>query len=68
VFLARIYGAATDVFRGPTWRRGIDRKVAILRDAYTMLNAEAQARRAEVMELAIIALIAVEIVLALLRG
>lgn len=68
VFLARIYGAATEIFRGPTWRRGIDRKVAIIRDAYTMLNAEAQARRGEVMELTIIVLIAVEIVFALLRG
>jgi hypothetical protein len=65
VFLARIYGVAMDIFRGPTWRRGIDRKVAIIRDAYTMLNAEAQARRAEVMELAIIALIAAEILIAM---
>lgn len=67
VFLARIYSTAVETFRGPTWRRGIDRKVAIIRDAYGMLNAEAQARRTEVMELTIIALIAVEIVLALLR-
>jgi len=65
VFLARVYGAATEIFRGPTWRRGIERKVAIIRDAYAMLNAEAQARRAEVMELIVISLIAIEIVLAL---
>ena len=67
VFLARIYGAAMDIFRAATWRRGIDRKVAIVRDAYTMLNAEAQARRGEVMELIVIALIALEIMLALIR-
>jgi len=67
VFLARIYSTAMDIFRGPTWRRGIDRKVAIIRDAYAMLNGEAQARRAEVMELTIIALIALEIVLALIK-
>jgi hypothetical protein len=66
VYLARIYAAALDIFRGPTWRRGIDRKVAIIRDAYAMLNAESQARRTEVLELIIIVLIAVEIVLALL--
>lgn len=66
VFLARIYGTAMEIFRGPTWRRGIDRKVSIIREAYAMLNAEAQARRAEVMELTIIALIALEIMLALL--
>ena len=52
--------------RGPTWRRGIDRKVAIIRDAYTMLNAESQARRTEIMELIIIVLIGVEIALALI--
>ncbi len=67
VFLARIYSTAVEIFRGPTWRRGIDRKVAIIRDAYAMLNAEAQARRSDVMELTIIVLIALEIVLALLR-
>lgn len=33
-----------------------------------MLNAEAQARRAEMLEVTIIALIAREIILALLRG
>jgi len=66
VYLARIYAAALDIFRGPTWRRGIDRKVAIIRDAYTMLNAESQARRTEVLELIIIVLIVVEIVLALI--
>ncbi len=65
VFLARIYGGALDIFRGPTWRQGVDRKVALIRDAYSMLNAEAQARRAEVTEFIIIALIAIEIVLAL---
>jgi len=56
-----------DTFRVGVWRRGIDRKVAIVRDAYTMLNAEAQARRGEVMELIVIALIALEILLALVR-
>lgn len=66
VFLARIYAAALDIFRGPTWRRGIDRKVAIIRDAYAMLNAESQARRSEVLELTIVLLIVLEIVLALL--
>ncbi len=66
VYLARIYAAALDIFRGPTWRRGIDRKVAIIRDAYTMLNAESQARRTEALELIIILLIAIEIVFALI--
>jgi hypothetical protein len=67
VFLARIYTAALEIFRGPTWRRGIDRKVGIVRDTYSMLNAESQALRAEVLELTIILLIVLEIVLALTR-
>jgi uncharacterized Rmd1/YagE family protein len=40
--------------------------VAIVRDAYTMLNAESQARRSEALELAIVLLIVHDIVLALL--
>jgi hypothetical protein len=67
VYLARIYAAALEIFRGRTWRTGIDRKVAIVREAYTMLNAESAGRRAEALELTITALIAVEIVIALLR-
>lgn len=66
VFLARIYAAALEVFRGATWRRGIDRKLAILRDSYGMLEAESQARRSEVLEVIIILLIAFEILLTLL--
>jgi hypothetical protein len=65
VFLARIYGAALEIFRERVWRAGIDRKVDILRKTYEMLNAEAQARRTEILELVVILLIALEIVLAL---
>src|SRR6185436_16577836 len=64
VFLARIYAAALEIFRGRAWRAGIDGKLAIVRDAYSMLNAESQARRSEVLELIIVALILIEIVLA----
>jgi hypothetical protein len=68
VYLARIYAAALEVFRERSWRSGIDRKLGILRDTYTMLNAEAQATRAELLELAIVILIVVELGLALFRG
>ena len=67
VFLARIYAAALEIFRGRAWRQGIDGKLAIVRDTYTMLNAESQARRAEVLELIIVILILLEIVLAFWR-
>jgi uncharacterized Rmd1/YagE family protein len=65
VYLARIYSTALELYRARTWRTGIDRKLTIIREAYAMLNGEAQARRAETLELAIIALIALEIVLSL---
>ena len=67
VFLARIYAAALEVFRGRTWRQGIDGKLAIIRDTYAMLNAESQARRAEALEAIIIVLILLEVVMAFWR-
>jgi hypothetical protein len=67
VYLARIYAAALEQFRAQAWRRGIDRKLAILRETYAMLNSEAQAARAELLEIVIVVLILVELVLALLR-
>jgi hypothetical protein len=68
VYLARIYAAALELFRGTAWRRGIERKLSIVRETYSMLNAEAQAARAELLEIAIIALIVIEIVVGLRRG
>ncbi len=67
VYLARIYGAALEVFRGKAWRAGVDRKVAILRETYAMLNAETQTTRGELLEVAIVVLILAEIGLALVR-
>lgn len=63
VYLARIYTAALDIFRGREWRAGIDRKLAIIRETYAMLNDESQAARAEALEVLIVALIAAELVL-----
>jgi uncharacterized Rmd1/YagE family protein len=68
VYLARVYSAALEIFRARAWRAGIDRKLGIVRDTYAMLNAEAQAARAEALEVAIVGLILVEIVLALVLG
>ena len=66
VYLARIYSAALEIFRGRAWRAGIDRKLAIIRETYGMLNAEAQAGRSETLEVAIVLLIVLEVVLGLL--
>lgn len=68
VYLARIYVAALQLFREQAWRRGIERKLRILRETYEMLNSEAQVARAEALEIAIVVLIVLEVVLSLLRG
>jgi hypothetical protein len=68
VYLARIYTTALQLFREQTWRRGIDRKLGILRDTYMMLNGEAQTARAELLEIAIIVLIVMELILGVLQG
>ncbi len=67
VYLARVYGAALELFRGRAWRAGIDRKLGIIRDTYAMLNDEATAARSEALEMAIVLLIVLELVLPLLR-
>jgi hypothetical protein len=65
VYLARVYAAALEIFRGRVWRAGIDRKLSIIRDTYGMLNDEAQAARSEVLEISIVVLILAEMLLAL---
>lgn len=67
VYLARIYSAALDQFRVPSFNQAVDRKLAIVRDTYIALYDEASSRRAVLLEVTIIMLIALEIVLALLR-
>jgi hypothetical protein len=67
VYLARIYTAALELFRVPAASTAVDRKLAIISDTYSALYEEASAGRTALMEIAIVALIAIEIVLALLR-
>ena len=67
VYLARIYASALEIFRGRAWRSGIDRKLGIIRETYSMLNSEAQVSRSEVLEMMIVLLIVFEIVLAFIR-
>ncbi len=67
VYLARIYGAALDLFRVATWGASVQRKLAIIRDTYTALYDEAATARAELLELAIVLLIVIELVVALIR-
>lgn len=66
VYLARVYAAAMELFRVPNVSAAVDRKLAIIRDTYTALHSEAAGARTELLEIAILGLIAVEIVLSLL--
>jgi hypothetical protein len=67
VYLARIYGAALELFRVPMVEHAVSRKLSIMRDTYTALNDEASSRRGELMELLILLLIAAEVILAFTR-
>jgi hypothetical protein len=66
VYLARVYGMAVELFRVRTWSAAVDRKLSIVRDTYTALYDEAATARAELLEMAIVLLIVLEIVLAFL--
>lgn len=68
VYLARVHAGALDIFRGEAWRRGIERKLSIIRDTYLMLNGESQAARMEVLEIVIVVLIVAELLIAVIRS
>ncbi len=65
VYLARVYAAAIELFRVPNVSEAVDRKLASIRETYTALHDEAAGGRAEVLEIAIVALIAVDIAISL---
>jgi len=67
VYLARIYQASLEIIRVPTVSAAVDKKLSIVRDTYAALYAEASGARGELLELAIILLIVIEIVIALVR-
>lgn len=67
VYLARVYAAALDLFRVQHVSGAVDRKLSIIRDTYAALYEEASGKRGELLEIAIIVLIVVEIVIAILR-
>jgi len=67
VYLARIYSSALELFRVPKLVAAVDRKLSIVRDTYTALYEEASSSRAELLELAIVVLIVIEIILGIAR-
>lgn len=66
VYWNRLYSAALSVLRVRVWREGVDHKLALLRETYAMLHADADSERAAALEWAIVLLIVFEIVMALL--
>ena len=67
VYLARVYMAALELFRVPTVSSAVDRKLSIVRDTYAALYAEASDSRGELLEIAVVLLIVLEIIVAILR-
>jgi hypothetical protein len=65
VYLARVYPAALDLFRVKLVSAAVDRKLAIIRDTYQALYDESASARAGFMEMLIVALILIEVVLAI---
>jgi hypothetical protein len=65
VYLARVYTAALDLFRVKLVSAAVDRKLAIIRDTYQALYDESAGVRASLMEMLIVALILIEVVLAI---
>jgi hypothetical protein len=66
-YLARLYQAALRRFRLPAWQESVLRKQRMLSEVYRMLSDGADTRRAEMLEITIIVLIAWEILYALVR-
>jgi hypothetical protein len=62
VYLARVYGAALDLFRVTNVSAAVDRKLAIIRDTDSLLYDEASSSHAEFLKV----LIVVEIALAVI--
>ncbi|BDG03327.1 RMD1 family protein [Anaeromyxobacter oryzae] len=64
-YLARLYQAAVRRFRLPAWQETVLRKQRLVAEVNDLIGDSADTSRAELMELAVIALIAFEIVAAL---
>jgi uncharacterized Rmd1/YagE family protein len=66
-YLARVYQGAVRRLRIADWQSSVDRKQALVAQAYELLKGEVEIRRSTTMELIVIVLILLELVAAL-RG
>ncbi len=64
-YLARVYESAVRRFRIRAWQASIDAKQALLAQAHSLIRGEIEARRTMLLELVVIALIVLEVLLAL---
>ena len=67
-YLARIYAAALESFRVPSWLAGVHRKQDLNRQVAEVLLGEAQVSTSHLLEIIIILLILYEIVAPIVRG
>jgi hypothetical protein len=65
LYLARVYSAASEQFYMPTWDASISRKLDIIGNLYQLLTDRVNSSQAQMLELVIILLIAIEIFLSL---
>lgn len=66
VYWNRLYSAMLNVLRVNMWRAGVEHKLALLRETYSMLHDQADAERASALEWIIVLLILVEIFMAVI--
>lgn len=66
-YLARLYQAALRRFRLPAWQESVLRKQRLLADVNRLLSDTAASSRGELLEIAIVALVAWEVLYAFLR-
>jgi len=66
-YLSRVFGLASARFHLDEWQQSIRRKLDTVGDVYDLLVQQAGGRRMETLEIIVVALIALEIVLAVLR-
>ncbi len=64
VFYARVYALYIRLLRADSWRKSIDAKMSVIQRTYGILNEEVVNRRAEMLEVAIIALLTMGVLLA----
>ncbi|MCO5165807.1 MAG: hypothetical protein M9894_05505 [Planctomycetes bacterium] len=64
-YLARVYRGALERFRVPEWQRAVYRKQQLVAQVYALLKGQIDTRRAMLLELTIVLLIALDIVIVL---